>query len=117
MDGTNIRRKKSGLLAGPAAAEPRTSPLLPGPGAGALPALGRGAGRWGNCVLGQHAPRRERGAKRYSPCGQFASGVPTRRALTSGMVLSPGGWLCTRMERGPQTHGETRGWGLSCINF
>lgn len=47
MDGTNIRRKKSGLLAGPAAAEPRTSPLLPGPGAGALPALGRGAGEVG----------------------------------------------------------------------
>lgn len=86
MDGTNIRRKKSGLLAGPAAAEPRTSPLLPGPGAGALPALGRGAGRWGNCVLGQHAPQEGKGCREV----QSLWTVCFRRSHPEGSDLGDG---------------------------
>lgn len=84
----------------------------------ALSALGRGDGEVGKLSLVNTSPRREWGAERYSPCGHFAPGVPTKGALTSGMVMSPGGgWLCTRMERVPQTCGETQGWGFSCINF
>lgn len=86
--------------------DPGTGPFLQQLRLSVLSALGR-EGRatwagWGSpCLLSPACPRTEQHTKGLEFVGQdLLWVVPPVETLTSRMLMSPGGWSCTRMDRG-----------------